>query len=66
MKLLNYKQLSEELGLSIRYIQLCIQNQGLPAIYFGRSVRFDPQQIAEWVYSQRNQKPNIQVNKEVA
>jgi excisionase family DNA binding protein len=65
LMLLNYKELSKELKISIRYIQRCIQEEGLPCIYFGRAVRFDPIKVAEWVNS-RSQKSNNPEVTEVA
>ena len=65
MKLLTYKELGKELSLSIRYLQKCIQEEGLPCIHFGRAIRFDPVKIAEWVEG-RNQKSNNSENKEAA
>jgi len=52
MKLLTYSELGKELSLSIRFLQKCVQKEGLPCIRFGRAVRFDPAKIAEWVNSQ--------------
>jgi excisionase family DNA binding protein len=62
--LINYVELSKELKLSIRYIQRCIQEEGLPCIHFGRAVRFDLVKVAEWV-NRRSQKSNPE-DKEVA
>jgi excisionase family DNA binding protein len=55
MRLLTYKELSNELSLSVRYLQKCVQERYLPCIHFGRAVRFDPVKIAEWL-DNRNQK----------
>jgi hypothetical protein len=65
MKLLTYNELGKELSLSIRYLQKCIKEEGLPCIHFGRAIRFDPVQITEWVNS-RSKKPNNSENTEVA
>ena len=65
MALLNYEELAKELKLSIRYLQKCIKDEGLPCIYFGRAVRFDQAKVAEWVNC-RNQKSNNVENKEAA
>ena len=65
MGLLTYKELAKELNLSVRYLQKCAQERGLPCIYFGRAVRFDPVKIVEWVNS-RNQKSNTSEIKEAA
>jgi excisionase family DNA binding protein len=53
MQLLTYKELGQELSLSIRYLQKCVQQESLPYIRFGRAVRFDPNAISKWV-NQRN------------
>jgi excisionase family DNA binding protein len=55
MRLLTYKDLSRDLSLSVRYLQECVKHQNLPCIQFGRVIRFDPEQIVEWVKN-RNQK----------
>jgi excisionase family DNA binding protein len=65
MMLMNFKELSNELRLSIRYIQKCIHEEGLPCLKFGRAVRFDPVKVAEWVNS-RSQKSNSPEVTEVA
>jgi excisionase family DNA binding protein len=49
MKLLTYKELSDGLSLSIRYLQKCVKQGSLPCVRFGKAVRFDPSAIAEWV-----------------
>jgi excisionase family DNA binding protein len=55
MRLVTYRELGEELSLSIRYLQKCVQQESLPCIRFGRAVRFDPNAITEWV-NKRNQR----------
>jgi excisionase family DNA binding protein len=55
MKFLTYRELGEELSLSVRYLQKCVQQGSLPCIRFGKAVRFDPKAVAEWIYKQ-NQK----------
>ena len=57
MKLLTYKNLSEELSLSVRYLQKCVRDGSLPCIRFGKAVRFDPAKIVDWV-TNREQKYN--------
>lgn len=63
--LLTYKELAKKLHLSIRKLQKCIQNDGLPCVYIGRAVRFDPVKITEWV-NKCDQKPNPRKSKEAA
>jgi hypothetical protein len=58
MRLMNYMELSKELKLSIRYLQFCVKNGGLPCIHFGRAVRFDPIKVAEWVNSHGRKSSN--------
>jgi excisionase family DNA binding protein len=55
MKFLTYRELGEELSLSIRYLQKCVQQGTLPCVRFGKAVRFDPKTVTEWIYKQ-NQK----------
>jgi excisionase family DNA binding protein len=52
MKFLTYRELGEELSLSIRYLQKCVQQGALPCIRFGKAVRFDPKAVAKWIYKQ--------------
>jgi excisionase family DNA binding protein len=59
MKFLTYRELGEELSLSIRYLQKCVQQGSLPCIRFGKAVRFDPTVIAEWIYKQNQQTQKI-------
>jgi len=65
MKLLTYEKLGKELSLSIRYLQKCVREGSLPCIRFGRAVRFDPIDVAQWIGS-RNQMQNTTEAKEVA
>jgi excisionase family DNA binding protein len=53
MKLLTYEELSKELSLSIRYLQKCVKNGSLRCVRFGRAIRFDPADVAEWVNNQK-------------
>jgi excisionase family DNA binding protein len=59
MNLLTYRELSKELSLSIRYLQKCVQEQGLPCIRFGKAVRFDPEDIAEWITKKRGEHARV-------
>jgi excisionase family DNA binding protein len=55
MKFLTYRELGEELSLSVRYLQKCVQQGTLPCIRFGKAVRFDPKAVAEWIYKQNQE-----------
>jgi excisionase family DNA binding protein len=59
MHLLTYRELSKELSLSIRYLQKCVQEQGLHCIRFGKAVRFDPEDIAEWITKKRGEHAGV-------
>ena len=65
MRLLTYKELGKELSLSVRYLQKCVQEEGLPCIYFGRAVRFDMVAVDMWINSRSNKSDNTEI-KEVA
>jgi len=49
MKLLTYRELGENLSLSVRYLQICVKQGTLPCVRFGKAIRFDPSAIEEWV-----------------
>jgi excisionase family DNA binding protein len=49
MRLLTYKEVGEELSISVRYLQKCVKERELPCIHFGRAVRFDPDAVGKWV-----------------
>jgi len=59
MKLLTYQELGKELSLSVRYLQKCVKDKGLPCVKFGRAVRFDPVKIATWVSKQNQGLDNL-------
>ena len=52
MGLITYRELSKELSLSVRYLQRCVKEDGLPCIRFGKAVRFDLARVTEWANSQ--------------
>jgi len=51
---MTYRELGQELSLSIRYLQKCVKQGALPHIRFGRAVRFDPNAISAWVNQHNN------------
>jgi excisionase family DNA binding protein len=59
MQLLTYRELSKELSLSIRYLQKCVQEQGLHCIRFGKAVRFDPEDVAKWIATRREEHAGV-------
>ena len=64
MKLLTYEELSNDLSLSIRYLQKCVKDGTLTCARFGKAVRFDPAIIAEWVSnrSSKAEKPMVSMD----
>jgi excisionase family DNA binding protein len=61
--LLNKKQLAERLGVSVRTISE-LQNEGLPIVPFGKSVRFEYQEVLIWAKQRKipkGRKSNLRV-----
>lgn len=56
MVLLNKKQLSEELNLSVSTIDRMLE-QGLPNLKIGKSIRFDLDETLSWVKKKYSIKP---------
>jgi len=54
MKLLTYKELGAVLSLSIRYLQKLVKDNSIPYICFGRSIRFNQNDISEWLKQKRH------------
>jgi excisionase family DNA binding protein len=51
--LLDYRQLSEWLNDTIRHVRRLVEEDRIPYIKVGHFVRFDPQDIAEWLNANR-------------
>ena len=52
-KLINIKELSELIGLSIHTLYTRVSQQRIPHYKIGSAVRFDISEIEEWLKSQR-------------
>lgn len=52
-KLVNKKQLAEQLEISQSYINKLMAEEGLPYFKLGRSVRFRISEVAEWLSKRR-------------
>jgi excisionase family DNA binding protein len=51
--LLDCRQLSEWLNDSIRHVRRLVEEDRIPYIKVGHFVRFDPEDIAEWLNANR-------------
>jgi excisionase family DNA binding protein len=51
--LLNITMLADHLGVTPRYVRRLIAEERIPYLKLGRLVRFDPDEIAEWLESAR-------------
>jgi excisionase family DNA binding protein len=52
-KALTVQEIAELLGVSDKHIYEMTADGTLPAFYVGRSVRLDPQDIADWLRKKR-------------
>ena len=50
-RLITAAELAASLGLSVARIYELVREQGLPAVRLGRSLRFDPEAVSEWLRS---------------
>lgn len=64
---LNVRQVAELLGVSDKHIYELVAQGKLPAFRVGKAVRFDPQDVADWLRkrkpSNERQKPESQKHK---
>jgi len=51
--LLDYRQLAEWLNDTIRHVRRLVEEDRIPYIKVGHFVRFEPQDIAEWLNANR-------------
>jgi excisionase family DNA binding protein len=52
-QLLTMDQLAENLGVTSRHVRRLVDERRVPFLGVGRFIRFDPAEIAEWLYSRR-------------
>src|SRR5579864_3587310 len=55
-KALTTREVAELLGVSKQHVYEMAADGGLPAFHLGRSIRFDPQELADWM---RRRKPEV-------
>ncbi len=48
-RLLNVTQVAETLGVDVRHVRRLIHERRIPFIKWGHLIRFDPDEIAEWL-----------------
>jgi excisionase family DNA binding protein len=53
-KLITYQEVAMQLDLSTRYIAKLVALKKIPYVKFGKSVRFSPIKIQEWVDKKGN------------
>lgn len=51
--LMTYQELSARLGLSVSYLRRLVMLREIPYIKIGRTVRFNPDDIDNWVSDRR-------------
>ena len=52
-ELLSMDQLAETLGVTRRHVRRLVDERRVPFLRVGRFIRFDPQQVATWLDSNR-------------
>jgi excisionase family DNA binding protein len=52
-QLLTIDQLAERLGITVRHVRRLVPEKRLPYLKVGKLVRFDPDQIMQWLASRR-------------
>jgi excisionase family DNA binding protein len=51
--LLSIEGIAEHLGVSVRHIRRLVSERRIPYVKWGHLLRFDPDEIAEWLDGQR-------------
>jgi excisionase family DNA binding protein len=54
--LLTAKQVADHLGVSVQFVRIRTMEKTIPHIKFGRAVRFEPEQIEEYIRKHRRGK----------
>ncbi len=52
-QLLSIDQLAQRLGITVRHVRRLVAERRVPYYKVGRLVRFDPDEIGEWLRDQR-------------
>ena len=52
-QLLTIDQLAERLGITVRHVRRVVAEKRVPYLKVGKLVRFDPDQIMQWLASRR-------------
>jgi excisionase family DNA binding protein len=53
LRFLNVEELAGWLGVEVGFVRRLIAERRIPFVKIGRFVRFDPEEIAAWIDSQR-------------
>ena len=53
-KLMTYKQIANQLGVTVRYIAKLVSLDEIPFIKIGKAVRFNPPKVREWLEKKSN------------
>ena len=56
-ELMTMDQLAERLGVTRRHVRRLVDERRVPFLRVGRFIRFDPAEIADWLY--RNRVPGL-------
>lgn len=51
--LLDINQLAERLGVTERFVRRLVEERRIPFLKIGKYVRFDPQDVDDWIDEQR-------------
>ena len=54
VKLLDYEELADWLNDSVRHLRRLVQEDRIPYLKVGHFVRFDPEQVRQWLADNRH------------
>ena len=52
-ELMSIDQLAQRLGITVRYVRRLVADKRIPYLKVGKLVRFDSEEIAQWLNGQR-------------
>lgn len=52
-RLVDIAQIAEHLGVSVRHVRRLVAERRIPYVKWGHLIRFDPQEVSEWLDSAR-------------
>jgi excisionase family DNA binding protein len=52
-ELMSIDQLAQRLGITVRHVRRLVADKRIPYLKVGKLVRFDADEIAEWLHSHR-------------